>query len=448
MRSPSARLIQLALLGSFLFAMLPHAATRAQRPAGQEIMLHRFQDYIGGSFPTAPLLAGKDGELYGTTELCGDRRCEQPGFTGGRGIVFRIRPSGERFEVLFRFDSERGRAGSGSSGLMADGSGALYGTAVGEGGTTHTCPIGCGTVFRLQRHRPPDVSVLYHFQGGADGSGPIGGVISDSAGSLYGTTYEGGNALACKGPSGNTFGCGTVFKLKRVGSHYSESVLYRFQGSNDGASPVADVVADGAGALYGTTAYGGGGSAPGCTGYISGCGTVFKLTPTGSGYTESILYRFQGGNDGEQPQAGLIVDDSGALYGTTVFGGGCSTYGCGTVFKLTPIGSSYEESILHRFQGGTDGDGPTAGLLAGKSGALYGATGKGGANYGTVFRLTPTASGYSESVVYAFGGRSDGFAPVGTLIADATGALYGTTQEGGANPDCTTGCGTVFKVIP
>ena len=170
-------------------------------------------------------------------------------------------------------------------------------------------------------------TVLYRFKGGADGNTPVAGLIMDANGTFYGTTFAGGGGSI-------TGCCGTVFELTPPGAGetlWTEKVLYRFKGGADGDTPVAGLIMDANGALYGTTSNGGGGS---CTG---GCGTVFELTPPGAGetlWTEKVLYRFKGGADGDTPVAGLITDANGAFYGTTYGGGGGCTAGCGTVFEL------------------------------------------------------------------------------------------------------------------
>jgi uncharacterized repeat protein (TIGR03803 family) len=241
--------------------------------------------------------------------------------------------------------------------------------------------------------------VLYRFAGGSDGASPgIGSLIADKEGNLYGTTYGGGN-LSCSPP----FGCGTVFELSPPAegqTAWKETVLYRFAGGSDGQNPEAGLIADDSGALYGTTEGGEYGNA----------GTVFKLTPPAKGqtnWTEAVLYNFcsqPGCSDGKNPYAGLIADKEGALYGTTETGG---RGGNGTVFKLTPPGkgqTAWTEIVLHRFAGGSDGEGPIAGLIADNSGALYGTTLVGGTGAaGTVFKLTPPAKGqtnWTEAVLY------------------------------------------------
>ena len=202
-----------------------------------------------------------------------------------------------------------------------------------------------------------------------------------------------------------------------------------------GTNPSAGLLANDSGALYGTTGLGRTGMCPGFP--YAGCGVVFKLTPSESGYTESVLHAFQAGDDGWWPLAGLIADKHGALFGTTEYGGYAND---GTVFKLTPSGSGYAESVVHAFAGGDDGALPVASLTLDAGGVLYGTTPAGGAaSLGAVLSLTPSGSSYIESVVHAFRGGDDGAEPVAALVRDKTGMLYGTTMIGGAS-----GVGTVF----
>jgi uncharacterized repeat protein (TIGR03803 family) len=210
------------------------------------------------------------------------------------------------------------------------------------------------------------MSVVYAFQGGSDGAGPDGSLLMDKAGNIYGTT-SGGGGTDCD----NGFGCGTVFKITPGGT---ETVLYAFQGGDDGELPQTGVIADGAGNLYGTTAAGGSGAQ----------GTVFKVTPAG---TETVLYAFQGGTDGIEPLAGLIMDKAGNLYGTTGYGGsGCKGGNCGIAFKLAPDGT---ETVLYAFGNRSSGHHPAAPLLMGKHNVLYGTTTAGGTDLdGVVFSVT------------------------------------------------------------
>ena len=285
----------------------------------------------------------------------------------------------------------------------------------------------------------PVETVLYRFQGTSDGLFPAFGVIADEQGALYGITEAFG--------SNN----GLVFKLAppaKGQTTWTETVLYSFcslSNCSDGANPQAGLIADKQGALYGTTFNGGN----------SNNGLVFKLTPPDRGqttWTETVLYRFQGGSDGAAPAAALIADEQGTLYGTT-FGGGISNNG--TVFKLTPPAkgqTTWTETVLYRFQGGSDGLNPQkAAMIADKQGALYSTTvvGGSGGNRGTVFKLTPPAKGrtaWTETVLYSFKGGSDGLNPGAGLIAEKHGALYSTTIFGGGTGNLGNGNGTVFKL--
>jgi uncharacterized repeat protein (TIGR03803 family) len=267
--------------------------------------------------------------------------------------------------------------------------------------------------------------VLYGFEGGADGNDPAASLIMDASGNLYGTTSGVG--------SSGVFG--TVFKLTPNGSGgYTESVLHSFASfPNDGGNPLAGLVMDSGGNLYGTTTAGG----------TADWGTVFKLTSNGNGgYTESVLYSFLGGTvDAWYPRAALLLDAHGNLYGTTQFGGNA---GSGAVFELTANGAGgYTERVLYSFLGGSDGEGPEAGLISDANGNLYGTTDLGGSAFaGTVFKLTPNGNGgYTESVLYNFADEANGGDPLGGLVMDANGILYGTTSGGG-----NLNGGTVFKL--
>ena len=277
--------------------------------------------------------------------------------------------------------------------------------------------------------------ILHSFNGTlVHGSAPESALVDDASGNLYGTTYYGGaNSL------------GTVFKLTPTSKgRWTQTVLYSFKGGRDGSSPAASLVLDALGNLYGTTYVGGAGS---CSigGVPLGCGTVFKLAPTTHGsWTETLLYSFQGGNDGAHPEAALIFDSTDNLYGTTV-SGGTTPYSRGTIFKLSPSpGGSWTETILYSFTGLSDGSMPGAPLIFHASGNLYGTTEYGGASgNGVVFELTPNAQGtWSETVIYNFAGGSDGSAPKAPLIFDSVGNFYSTTSRGGGNY----GCGTVFEL--
>ena len=267
--------------------------------------------------------------------------------------------------------------------------------------------------------------ILHSFTGFGDGSVPEAGVTMDRAGNLYGTTLQ-----------------GTVFKLSHRGSGWVLTTLYTFRGGPDGANPVSRVVFGPDGTLYGTTTAGGG----------SGSGTVFNLRPpatvceaTECPWNETILYRFTGLSDGGAPQYGdLVFDTAGNIYGTASGGGlSCPQGTCGVVFKLTPSGGGWTESVLYRFTGGNDGGVPYSGVTFDAAGNLYGTTTMGGAHSdGTAYELTPSASGWTETTLYAFGGSDLSYSPFGGLIFDRQGDLFGTAF-GGPN-----GAGTVYELEP
>ena len=329
-----------------------------------------------------------------------------------------------------------------NSGLMIDKAGILYGTANsgGVGG------LGNGTVFKLSNNRQGGwiFTTLYDFLGGDDGKYPSDRPTFGPDGVLYGTTQGGGGSNECY------TGCGTVFSLKpqttskglsncpTVSCPWTESVLYRFSGGSDGSWPTGELVFDNQGNLYGTAATGGNGKCTYFTG-ISGCGVVFKLTPSNGGWIQTVLYTFTGGSDGGLPNAGLTFDIAGNLYGTTILGGNfiCDAQqGCGTVFRLTPSPSGWTENVLYAFTGGDDGLAASAGVIFDQFGNLYGATAH-GPRGGAAFELTPWGNTWTYSLVYGF----EGLGPTGSLIMDAAGNLYGTTDGGG-----TQGFGTAFEL--
>ncbi len=240
-----------------------------------------------------------------------------------------------------------------------------------------------------------------------------------------------------------------------------EKVLYSFRGGTDGAYPWSDLTMDSAGNLYGTTSSGG--STTACSG--QGCGTVFELKRTSSGWKEEILYSFTGSNSGgEFPQAGVIFDAAGNLYGTTLLGGTDCNYGCGTVFELKRTADGWKESTLYNFTGGNDGDEPAADLVFDTAGNLYGTTMVGGNEIGSaqcnrvgcgaVFELMPNQNGtWTEKTVYTFAGAPDGGTPVQGLTLDPAGNAYGVTETGGTG-QCGggyhfyQGCGALYKLTP
>jgi uncharacterized repeat protein (TIGR03803 family) len=403
-------------------------------PLGQAYAaLHTFRGGSGGKSPTEGLIRDAVGNLYGTTTSGGDLACPD-GFGGGCGTAFKVDTSG----VLTTLHDFAGGAKDGATpqeGLIGDASGNLYGTTYGGG--THRF----GTVFKLDA--TGNESVLHHFAGGAGGMFPNGRLLRDAVGNLYGTTASGGD-LACPDSfDGN--GCGTVFKLN---PNAAFTTLRAFAGgTTGGAFPNAGLILDADGNLYGSTTAGGNRPCPiNVNGW--GCGTVFKLDAKG---TESVLHHFTGEEpEGTAPQGTLIADGAGNLYGTTAFGGylGCgalsSTEGCGTVFKLNAGGTL---TTLFVFGHRTDLKDPLPGLIRDSVGNLYGTTVRGGAHgFGAMFRLNP---GGGATSLYSFTGSAQGIRP-NLDVLDSVGNFYGAAYAGG-DPSCdpaNEGCGVVFKIGP
>jgi uncharacterized repeat protein (TIGR03803 family) len=283
----------------------------------------------------------------------------------------------------------------------------------------------------------PTGRVLHNFLGSPnDGYLPQAALVFDAAGNLYGTTGSGGNA-PCS--------CGTVYQLTPNGDGtWTENILYNFLGGDDGFGPIAPLVFDSAGNLYGTT--GAGGGSANCQ---DGCGTVFELSPNSGGtWTEQIIHVFTG-RDGVLPLA-VIFDTAGNLYGTTIYGGTGPCHqgdqlGCGIVFELSSSGGGWTETVLYNFTDGNDGGFPATGLTFDSAGRLYGTTSSGGPGLyhnGTVFELSPRSNGrWIEKVLHGFNGTTDGGDPMAGVIFDSHGNLFGTARGAGAR-----GCGTVFEL--
>jgi uncharacterized repeat protein (TIGR03803 family) len=396
-------------------------------------------------------------------------------------------------KVLLKFDGRDGWQPGG--GLIFDSAGNIYGTTAFGG--SDDCAYGCGTVFELTPKTGGGWTrkVLHDFNG-TDGQQPDAGLVFDAKGNLYGTTQAGGaniygtvfelspkaggawtekalhsfnedgkdgvypvaslivdalgNLYGTTG-GGGTYGGGIVFELapKEDGT-WTEKILHSFNDDGkDGYASSAGLVLDASGNLYGTTFYGGGG---GCNeGNTHGCGTIFELAPNvGGGWTEKILHSFVGNSkDGNYPESSLIFDASGNLYGTTELGG---VYEGGTVFELTPgADAHWREAVLHNFNyQNNDGSILDASLIFDASGNLYGTAYSGVDNSGVVFELTPKAGGeWTETALRRFNNRQkDGAFPTASLIFDGAGNLYSTASAGG-DPGCGRfGCGTVFEIIP
>ncbi len=282
---------------------------------------------------------------------------------------------------------------------------------------------------------------LYTFSGAADGARPDSGVVMDAGGKLYGTAFVGGT------------GYGTVFQLKpQENGGWILSILYTFTGGADGANPLSRVVFGPDGVLYGNATAGG---ILNCTFEgMSGCGVVYKLQPPATfcraircPWTESVLHSFAGTPDGWQPNGDPVFDASGNLYGITSDGGRygiCNgSPGCGTVFELTRS-ENWQESVLWNFGEGSDGVLPIGGVVFDSAGNLYGTTYLGGSsNDGIVYQLTPAGPPWNENILHNYTGESDGFNPYAGVLVDSAGNVYSTTYSGGSG-----GGGTVTEVGP
>ncbi|MBA3915386.1 MAG: hypothetical protein H0X25_16340, partial [Acidobacteriales bacterium] len=312
-----------------------------------------------------------------------------------------------------------------SGALVADAAGNLYGSS---GGGAY----GYGTVYELTPAAQGGWThiVLYNFKGGADGSLPLGNLVFDKSGDLYGLTQEGG-IHGCY-YNAQDVGCGTLFKLTFAGGGWTESILYRFSPSEGGLQLSGSLVLDAAGNFYSTTNE--------STGLL---GSIFQLSAASGQWADTIVHTFTGGSDGSYLNAPLLVDQAGNIYGTTLEGGPANH---GLVFEFMPAGGNqWTETILYSFSGGSDGGAPRTGLTTDRSGNLYGGTaaggtGCGGSGCGVIFKLTPGSNGqYSESVLYDF--RNMSVAPNG-LTLNAQGNIYGSTFAGGTCYQC----GTVFEL--
>jgi uncharacterized repeat protein (TIGR03803 family) len=306
------------------------------------------------------------------------------------------------------------------AGLVMDQTGNLYGTTWGDGSG-----LSFGTIFELSpESRGWQFTQLYVFGGASenDGAYPTANLILDQVGNLYGTTEDGGANIS-----------GTVFELSPIGGgQWSERILHSFAAAKgDGETPMAALIFDAQGNLYGTTYHGG----------ASNNGSVFELSPNGDGtWSETVLYSFKGRtqDDGAMPSCPVVMDTLGNLYGATTSGGPSDH---GIVFELSPTSAGqWNETVLHIFSGIADGDEPV-GVALDSSGNLFGATVRGGSKGGggTVFELSPTSGGaWTETIIHRF--VNDTYNPGGPVTFDAAGSLYGVTTESG------TASGSVYRL--
>ena len=374
--------------------------------------------------------------------------------------------------VLYNYQAGDGCAPYG--GVISDPAGNLYGTTYGDRihfGTVYQLTPGSGGAYAQ--------TVLHTFQGGAEGRNPVVGLVRDQAGNLYGTT-----------PIGGTGNSGTVFEMTPgSGGTWTITTLYSFSGGNDGAEPYSPVILDSAGNLYGTTSQGGSTGngtvfklAPGAGGWTysvlytfngtddgswpngtivldsadnlygtttqagaDGWGTVYKLAPGNGGWNFTLLHTFTGNEDGADSEGGLTIDSKNILYGTTDGGG---TGQSGVVFQLRPnisalpgMTAPWTETVLHAFTGGDDGGGADRGVVADQAGNLNGAAEGGSAGFGVVYRMTPGSNGWMQNLLYTFSGGADGRFPESRVMVDSAGNIFGTTIAGGSNT-----CGVAYEI--
>lgn len=354
-----------------------------------------------GCFPGATLTFDAVGNLYGTTSNCGSG-------------VFRLSPNpdGTWTETsLYLFDS---REIDGS--VILDAAGNLYGSVI-NGGVLYR-----GIVFKLTPNSDGSwtETTIYNFSG-PDGNGPVGALVFDPKGNMYGTTDWGG-----------AYGFGVVFQLApNPDGSWTETVLHNFAGGTAGGEPLGSLVFDSSGSLYGTAS----------SVYPEyATGAAFKVSPNPDGtWSETLLHSFKG-PDGANPTSNVVFDAAGNMYFPTMSGG---KYNNGTIVKMSPLpGGTWKGSLIHQFTGGQDGANPMGALAIDAAGNLFGSTNTGGAlKSGTLFEMSPVGAGWKFKLLYHFANHQG--APGGGLVLDAAGNLYGTTRLGGAN-----GVGLAFKFTP
>jgi hypothetical protein len=443
----------LGLTPRWAFAIVANSAMLAGSAFGgapSETVIYTFQGGADGATPGNGVIADSAGNLYGTTEAGGGGACSTPSSTGC-GTVFELTPPpapGGTWKETVLYAFQGGTDGAFPNGLILDQAGNLFATTAGGGSSTSCSSAGCGTLFELS---PPSgaggswtKTVLYSFQGGTDGFDPSGSLVADSAGNLYGATFYGGPKHC---PD-----CGTIFEFVRPApcGSWTKATLYTFQrsfGSHLGGDTLGDgqnpqgVTFDDQGNLFGTTLYGGF-----CQNFEGGScwGAIFEVSPPaqpGGSWSERVLHRFD--PIAQNPASGVVIDNTGALYGATFF----------EVYRLT------EERLLEDILSFEDrsplGGYPWAGVILGPDGILFGVA-QGGTCCGVTFELQPPAQrggAWTNTILHNFTGSAngDGELPNVNLLLGADGNLYGTTWRGGSQ-GCqyygSVGCGTVFQVVP
>ncbi|MFY9744189.1 MAG: choice-of-anchor tandem repeat GloVer-containing protein [Candidatus Sulfotelmatobacter sp.] len=391
-------------------------------------ILYTFSGYSDGALPQGTLIFDDQGNLYGTTTVGGI-------YQGG--TVFELSPASDGTwtkTVLYNFNGPND-GNSPQGGLLMDRHGTLYGTAQQSGHSNDNCTVGCGTAFALSKDAEGwRYTVLHYFHGMPDGALPSGPLVADSAGNLYGTTVSGGADDICYE------GCGTVFQLQRKAGRWNEQVIHTFTNLfQDGAYPAGTMAIDGKGDLFGSSSIGG----------LTGYGTVFAMKQSEPGiWTEHILYNFcseYNCEDGNAAAGGITLAN-GHLAGTTQMGGGEGYYG--SFFVLTP---GPEQSSINNFDFDTSDGAASISPVLYSGGNYYGVTEQGGNQNdacnlsfgdGVVFEVVARGATFNETVLHTFSGP-DGCGPIGGLVADKNGNLYGTTSFGGSSNE-----GVVFEITP
>jgi uncharacterized repeat protein (TIGR03803 family) len=440
--------------------------------------------------PSGAIVRDAAGNFFGLSPFDGLGNCNSQGYLIGCGIVWRISHTslGWQRSIIYAFTGGADEGGPAS--LIIDSAGNLY-------GVTNT--VQWGTVFELSPSGATwSFKTLYTFTGGADGGAP-NAVVLDHSGNLLGSTYAGGivNQNVCYDYNTNNYGCGVVFELSPSGGTFTESTLYSFLGGNDGGQPFGTLALDPSGNLFGIAVDAGANSAgvvfqvsktsdswtetvpyaftnpaspsPGVSsdaaGNIyggtqfggllntceNGCGTLFQLSPVSGGYAYNTLYSFSDAFDGESPYQPPTIDSQGNLFVPTnsTFASNYGNQSLSIEFELSPGGAGkWRSSVVHDFPSSPDGFNPVGSLVRDSAGNLYGTTPAGGAyGWGTIFQVTPSGSASATKTLYSFHGTSDGALPSAGLALDSAGNLYGIARFGGSSK-CLAGCGTVFKLSP
>ncbi|HEX4159600.1 MAG TPA: choice-of-anchor tandem repeat GloVer-containing protein [Rhizomicrobium sp.] len=384
-----------SILGTVAIGMLVASAAAPASAKGFQV-IYNFANDANGGVPPYTLVLDKKGRLVGTANQGG---------ANDAGIIFRMaqKKSGWSLTPLYNFSGDDGQPGWG---VTLDKS-TMYSIA------SYAEVMGgpCGSALRINKSQKQWQSVLMHTFVQKDDGCPTGNMVLDKTGNAYGVTQNGGGD-----------GWGSIYELSASGGSWTETILYTFQGGSDGGAPYSGMIFDKAGNLYGTA------TARGAQGCGQGCGTVYELSPSQSGWTYKVIYTFTGGNDGGQPTAGLVLDESGNLYGAAESFG---ANGGGTIFELSPSQGSWTFNLLAS-PAGTGG--PVVAITFASPTTIYGTNFFDGADsYGSVFKVSQSGGKWTYKDLHDFTAGADGGYPGGGVTLDAKGNLYGTTVIGGAD---------------